>query len=467
MSIGANWRQISPGAVPGASDATGNKFAQSDAADQLSDASEGRSFSEYMFGKDGFDFTDVLDVINPLQHIPGVGMIYRSLTGDELGNGARVVGGGLFGGVFGLAGAAIDAVVDAVTGEDTGAHVMAFVEEGFGGGSTDQGTAIADASNPAASSAETASFDGRYQGELVLPWMAGTQPVSVSASPEEQATIVQSAPTSPVDQAMLASTGVNASDLNVPWGQATAKAPAQAVNNPLLQAQLSAQKQTPETEIAQLETDPAELTVAMASAGTTNPASTVAQTISASSQNSETMRRASLSSEGGNTVWARAQSGGRLSRQENSFAISPEIAAREARAAKLNQAKEEAENSKSVNPSIAGNGPLSAAEMAARFNAALGRDKAQTMAAEAVASSNAVADQGRMTTRQASLNDDRSTNSVTNADSEPETHPLMQRASSHIGTEEPVGAWFSQTMMDGLKKYQAMQMQNGKAGNTI
>ncbi len=239
MSIGANWRQISPGAVPGASEATGNKFAQSNAADQLSDASEGRSFSEYMFGKDGFDFTDVLDVINPLQHIPGVGMIYRSLTGDELGNGARVVGGGLFGGVFGLAGAAIDAVVDAVTGEDTGAHVMAFVEEGFGGGSIDQGTAIADASNPAATPTDTASFDGRYQGELVLPWMAGTQPVSVSASPDEQATIVQSAPTSPVDQAMLASTGVNASDLNVPWGQTTApaKSPAQAVTNPLLQAQ--------------------------------------------------------------------------------------------------------------------------------------------------------------------------------------------------------------------------------------
>lgn len=98
-----------------------------------------------MFGEDGFEFTDVLDVINPLQHIPGVGMIYRSLTGDEIGNGARVAGGGLFGGVFGLAGAAIDAVVDAVTGDDTGSHVMAFVEDSFGGSGIDDGTAVADA----------------------------------------------------------------------------------------------------------------------------------------------------------------------------------------------------------------------------------------------------------------------------------------------------------------------------------
>ncbi|HAI31370.1 MAG TPA: hypothetical protein DCM48_17850, partial [Thalassospira sp.] len=137
MSIGENWRQISPGNVSGgAGGANGladSKFAQSNAADQLSGNGEGRTFSQYMFGEDGFEFTDVLDVINPLQHIPGVGMIYRSLTGDEIGNGARVAGGGLFGGVFGLAGAAIDAVVDAVTGDDTGSHVMAFVEDSFGG----------------------------------------------------------------------------------------------------------------------------------------------------------------------------------------------------------------------------------------------------------------------------------------------------------------------------------------------
>jgi len=195
MSIGANWRQISPGSVPGAAgDVASNKFAQSNAADQLSDSAEGRSFSEYMFGEDGFEFTDFLDVVNPLQHIPVVGMVYRSLTGDELGNGARVVGGGLFGGVFGLAGAAIDAVVDAVTGEDTGAHVMAFVEDSFDGSPRDDGTAIADASENSAT-ATTVSSLGGYQEDLVLPWMMGSNaPSGMAASPAEQATIVQVAP---------------------------------------------------------------------------------------------------------------------------------------------------------------------------------------------------------------------------------------------------------------------------------
>ena len=185
MSIGADWRQNSPGSVAGLTkDVANNKFANSGPGEQLVDgAQEGRDFSEYMFGEDGFEFSDVLDVINPLQHIPGVGMLYRSLTGDELGNGARVVGGGLFGGVFGLAGAAIDAVVDAVSGEDTGAHVMAFLEDSFNGAPTDDGTAVVDAAPSGADAPDAvtaradtianASFDGTYQGDLVLPWMAG------------------------------------------------------------------------------------------------------------------------------------------------------------------------------------------------------------------------------------------------------------------------------------------------------
>lgn len=447
MSIGANWRQISPGSVPGvAGDVAGNKFAQSNAADQLSDTSEGRSFSEYMFGKDGFEFSDVIDVINPLQHIPGVGMIYRSLTGDELGNGARVVGGGLFGGVFGLAGAAIDAVVDAVTGEDTGAHVMAFVEDSFGGGSGDAGTAIADASENPATPTNVAAFDTTYQGDLVLP-----------------------------------------------WGQSAALV--QPIANPVLQAQQAAQMHPQsEPQLGQAESasklpanDPAELAVAMASAGTTNPVSNVKQTIASNSSASDGLRRPTFSNDGGNTVWARAQNGGRLSREANTMAISSEMAEYQARESKrvsgasakqssLNGVLDKVNNPGTQDRSNLGGGePLSAAEMAARFNAALGRDKAQTMAAEAVASSNAVADQGTMTARPVSHSSDTRLNNATNntansaAEDAAEMHPLMERASSHIGTEEPVGAWFSQTMMDGLKKYQAMQKQNQpqSTGNAI
>ena len=481
MSIGANWRQISPGSVPGtAGDLAGNKFAQSNAADQISENAEGRTFSEYMFGEDGFEFTDFLDVINPLQHIPGVGMIYRSLTGDELGNGARVVGGGLFGGVFGLAGAAIDAVVDAVTGDDTGSHIMAFVEDGFGGGTPDDGTAIADASGGAAGATTVAAKDGSYQGELVLPWMtAENASPAYAASPAEQATIVQAAPTAPVDQAVLASAaasgparfnGIRPSDLNVPWGQATHVAASNV--SPQLQAQMQAQ--AAETEVAEAapETDPAELSVAMAAAGTANsatPATTMAKAIASNSDAGSPIKRASFNSDAGNTVWARAASSGRVSRQENTFAISAEMAAHETRYAKRNLVKEERQSAIDENIMSDSGGPLSAAEMAARFNAALGREKAQTMAADAVSGTNAVADQGRLSAREANQSAGITNNASAEAAGAEEeaVHPLMQRASNHMGGDEPVGAWFSQTMMDRLKKYQAMQKQSQPSGNSI
>ena len=33
-----------------------------------------------MWGKDGFSFADLLDVVNPLQHIPVIGQIYRGIA---------------------------------------------------------------------------------------------------------------------------------------------------------------------------------------------------------------------------------------------------------------------------------------------------------------------------------------------------------------------------------------------------
>lgn len=490
MSIGENWRQISPGNVSSAaSDVANNKFAQSNAADALSENAQGRTFSQYMFGEDGFEFTDFLDVVNPLQHIPGVGMVYRSLTGDELGNGARVVGGGLFGGVFGLAGAAIDAVVDAVTGDDTGSHVMAFVEDSFGGSGIDDGTAVADATkDPSAQIAENSAD----QGGLVLPWMTGAQTASAqAASPQEQATIVQSAPRGAVDQTILAAAdpakglGVAPSDLNVPWAQgkmanALATSP-QSQTHIQPQNQTETQAQAQETPAAQPApsqvSDPAELTVAMASAGTANPASTLSRTVSSSSMARDAVPRATIANQGGDTVWGRAASSGRISRQTNSIAISAEMAAHDAKYAKINAVKAEAaEHDASKIQTTAPDGtPLSAAEMAARFNVALGRDKAQAMASDAVGSANPVADQGQMAARASNAGADaRGSNgasvtpaSTTAASDDVAAHPLMQQASENLNGDAPVGAWFSQTMMDGLKKYQAMQKQPQTPENSI
>lgn len=55
------------------------------------------------FGDDGLTFSDVLDVVNPLQHIPVLGHIYRKLTGDEIDPASKLAGATLYGGPIGAA----------------------------------------------------------------------------------------------------------------------------------------------------------------------------------------------------------------------------------------------------------------------------------------------------------------------------------------------------------------------------
>jgi hypothetical protein len=82
-----------------------------------------RAFVNAAFGDDGFGFDDVVDMINPLQHIPIVSTLYRALTGDKIDVASRLVGGTLYGGFFGLMGAAINAAVEDSTGHDIGENV--------------------------------------------------------------------------------------------------------------------------------------------------------------------------------------------------------------------------------------------------------------------------------------------------------------------------------------------------------
>lgn len=75
-------------------------------------------------GGTGLDFGDLLDAVNPLQHLPVIGPLYREWTGDEIGPVARVVGGGLFGGLVGALASLVDVAVEELTGDDMGGHVM-------------------------------------------------------------------------------------------------------------------------------------------------------------------------------------------------------------------------------------------------------------------------------------------------------------------------------------------------------
>lgn len=132
------------------------------------------------FGKDGFSFRDLLDIINPLQHIPGVSTIYRKVTGDTLDALPRLAGGTLFGGIAGAVSAVVNLAVKAASGRDIGANALAFLDNGLGLTEDDpanapQGPAVPDPAAPDPASmiagAEPGpTFSAGWQAAMALPF---------------------------------------------------------------------------------------------------------------------------------------------------------------------------------------------------------------------------------------------------------------------------------------------------------
>ncbi|MDY0881940.1 hypothetical protein ACFPL7_20340 [Dongia soli] len=79
------------------------------------------------FGEDGkFGWDDFVDLINPLQHIPGINAIYRELTGDQIHGAAELLGAMPFGPLSTL-GAIANIAVKSTTGRDIGGNVLAMI----------------------------------------------------------------------------------------------------------------------------------------------------------------------------------------------------------------------------------------------------------------------------------------------------------------------------------------------------
>jgi len=107
----------------------GVKPADGLAAPDKAAAKDERGFFDRLWGKEGFSFGALLDIVNPLQHIPIVGTVYRAITGDSIGPASRIAGGTLFGGVIGLIASSIDSLVEEETGRDFGQHILAMKSE--------------------------------------------------------------------------------------------------------------------------------------------------------------------------------------------------------------------------------------------------------------------------------------------------------------------------------------------------
>lgn len=117
-----NWP---PSFIGGQSAASSKVQTQQLALTPPSETTEGEGFT--FFGDDGFSFNDLIDIVNPLQHIPVVSTFYRETTGDEISAAPRVMGSTLFFGPLGFAGALANVVIEENTGMDIGEHMTSWV----------------------------------------------------------------------------------------------------------------------------------------------------------------------------------------------------------------------------------------------------------------------------------------------------------------------------------------------------
>ena len=63
--------------------------------------------------KTDLSFLDILDAVNPLQHIPLISSIYRKISGDSISDVPKFVGGALYGGPVGLVAALGSYIIEA------------------------------------------------------------------------------------------------------------------------------------------------------------------------------------------------------------------------------------------------------------------------------------------------------------------------------------------------------------------
>lgn len=130
----------------------------------------------------GFGFDDLLDIVNPLQHIPVVSTIYRHLTGDKIGTPEKLAGDALYGGLTGFLCSLGDTLFQEITGKSVGDTVYAMVI-----GDDDKPTAVADNTTPASvTPASASSFNISLPGLSLLNEAAPDQ-AAVSPAITQQA----------------------------------------------------------------------------------------------------------------------------------------------------------------------------------------------------------------------------------------------------------------------------------------
>ena len=135
-------------------------------------------------------FFDFLDVINPLQHLPVIGGLYRQINGDQMSPAAHAAGGFLWGGPLSLLAGAMNGAMEEDTGKDMMGTMVAWLE----GDSPADLPPGSEVGPPAAGGAEIVAATGQAGAQTAM-----TTPNSTATNPKQAQTEFQGAAASRLD----------------------------------------------------------------------------------------------------------------------------------------------------------------------------------------------------------------------------------------------------------------------------
>lgn len=92
---------------------------------------------------ENYKFNDIIDIINPLHHLPIVSTAYRGLTNDKIHPISQIIGGAIYGGPIGAVAGTVNAISQVKTGKDLSGHALSFV-----GLNKKDSTIVIDKNNP-------------------------------------------------------------------------------------------------------------------------------------------------------------------------------------------------------------------------------------------------------------------------------------------------------------------------------
>ncbi len=134
-------------------------------------------------------FGDVLDMLNPLQHIPVVSAVYRAATGETINPVSRIAGDSLYGGVLGVASAVLstfiamgDEAIGALNKEPSASSMLASAV-GIGGADKTDSSATQGAEKSSTSTGQSSPLPPAQSSPESPPSTANPAAALASAAP--------------------------------------------------------------------------------------------------------------------------------------------------------------------------------------------------------------------------------------------------------------------------------------------